>query len=189
LEKNKNKYDLKILIVKGKRITWLGDMWNECWRASKGDILQLAGDDITYETKEWDRIVRKRFDGSEDKILLVYGGDGKRDKITHPWIHRRWTDILGYFTPTELVYGNDSWLEEIAFMLGRITFEKKILISHQPLLDEVRLEMKILRSVHKNSGKFWKRGPERIEDAKKLRKYMIGGSVDFGRTLKPGHRK
>ena len=99
--------------------------WNDCWRASTGEIYFHAGDDVIFRTQGWDTIVRNLFAEYPDKIVFAYGDDGNIDSNnnqfgTHGFIHKNWTNVVGYFVPPyyESDY-NDTHLNDIAKELGR----------------------------------------------------------------------
>lgn len=108
--------------ITGDRVV-LSALWNECFEAAKGDILMHCGDDIVFHTPGWDVEVRKAFDASEDKILLVHGDDMSPNTdalATHGFLHRRWVETVGYFVPPYFSSDwNDVWLTEVADMIGR----------------------------------------------------------------------
>lgn len=112
----------KIQWIKGPRIV-LSEMWNECYRASRGEILMHCGDDIVFRTAGWDVIVREAFRDSPDKILLVHGDDMSPNTdvlATHGFLHRRWVETVGYFVPPYFSSDwNDVWLTEVADHVGR----------------------------------------------------------------------
>lgn len=111
-----------IHLVQGPRIT-LSDMWNECWKQATSEIFMQCGDDIIFRTQGWDDKVRAEFKSVPDRILFVHGDDGGGKGTwfgTHGFVHREWTDTIGYFTPPLFSSDySDAWLNEIANMLGR----------------------------------------------------------------------
>jgi hypothetical protein len=111
--------------VCGERIV-LSEMWNSCYKNSTGDILFHCGDDIRLRTQGWDTKIRKKFSEVGDRILFAFGDDGKRQPGsfgTHGFIHRKWADAVGYFVPPYFSCDyNDTWLNDVAKMVGRWTF-------------------------------------------------------------------
>jgi hypothetical protein len=109
-------------VLKGERIV-LSEMWNECYRASAGEILMHCGDDIVFRTPGWDMLVREAFASSQDKILLVHGDDCSPNTdalATHGFLHRTWVETVGYFVPPYFSSDwNDVWLTEVADQIGR----------------------------------------------------------------------
>lgn len=107
------------IFIKGPRKT-ISKCWNDCWKASTGDIFFHAGDDIVFRTQDWDKVVRDKFAEYDDRIVFVYGNDGNGESDrnqfgTHGFIHRNWTDVVGYFVPPyyESDY-NDTHLNDLA---------------------------------------------------------------------------
>jgi glycosyltransferase involved in cell wall biosynthesis len=86
-------------------VTWLNtqrkvlsEYWNECYGLAQGDILMHCGDDIVFQTKGWDTVVKDTFDLYDDKIVFVFGNDGSGPTAhdgrfgTHGFIHRKWVE-------------------------------------------------------------------------------------------------
>ena len=109
--------------IKGPRIV-LSEMWNRCYEKAKGPIYMHCGDDIIFRTPNWDTVVRQEFEKYPDKIVFVYGNDGSGvhdGKFgTHGFIHRNWVQAVGYFVPPYFSSDfNDTWLNDVAKMIGR----------------------------------------------------------------------
>lgn len=131
VDEDDNSYDQLIespppntIFIRGPRKT-ISKCWNDCWQASTGDIFFHAGDDIIFRTKGWDDVVRNKFAEFDDRIAFIYGNDGngesERNQFgTHGFIHRNWTDVVGYFVPPyyESDY-NDTHLNDLAKGVGR----------------------------------------------------------------------
>jgi hypothetical protein len=115
-----SKYPLKISVMIGKRIL-LSDTANKLFSIIKEDIVFLGGDDLIIRTKGWDSLVLEKFDQIEDKIALLFGDDlYQKELATHPIIHRRWIETLGYLTPPYFSSDfSDTWLTELSERLGR----------------------------------------------------------------------
>jgi len=121
--------------VTGERIV-LSLCWNECWRISNGPYYMLCADDIVFSSESWDTILLQEFDKFPDKIVMVYGRDGKKDErlSTHPFLHKKWTDTLGYFAPPYFSSQmNDKWIFDIAIDLGRAHYVPEIFTEHKHL--------------------------------------------------------
>jgi hypothetical protein len=106
----------------GRRIV-MSDMWNVLTTKAHGDILMLSGDDCIFRTKGWDVQVENAFAKSIDKILLCFGDDrGPAGRVfaTHPFVHRRWVETIGYFAgPGFSCDYADTWPQDIAEMINR----------------------------------------------------------------------
>ena len=108
-------------LFSGPRLV-MSDLWNDAAKHATADVMMLCGDDLLWRTSGWDVMVKNAFDAHPDKIVLVYGGDGHHASgfATHPLIHRRWYETLGYFTaPYFSSDYADAWLWEISGMIGR----------------------------------------------------------------------
>lgn len=170
-------------LITGSRIV-LSEYWNECYDGADGDILMHAGDDIIFRTDGWDTKVKEVFDYYEDKIVFVYGNDGSGvhdGKFgTHGFIHRRWAEAVGYFVPPYFSSDfNDTWLNDVAKMIGRHK-HIDILTEHMhPDLGKGPLDQthkdRIKRHNEDNVGLIYKeKYEERLRDADKLREKMYG---------------
>lgn len=105
-----------IKMVVGPRVI-LTDCWNRCLPKAEGNILMQANDDIIFRTKGWDLMVEGAFAQCPDKILMVHGNDmGMHNERfgPHPFVHRRWVEVAGYFIPPYFwsEFG-DTWLNDV----------------------------------------------------------------------------
>ena len=118
--------------IKGKRV-WLTLAHNILYSNSIGEIIFYGGDDAVFKTTGWDSLVKKSFDLSEDKILLVYGNDngwyGSKIAI-HGFVHKKWVEALGYFAYPGRGSSMDRWVTEVAKKLNRATYLESIVIEH-----------------------------------------------------------
>lgn len=125
-------------IIKGPRI-FLSDTYNHMtdgkyskWSdnaGARGSIYMITGDDVVFHTEGWDVLVHNVFTESPDKIILVYGDrDDSLNQAagvppnfaTEFFIHRDWTQVVGYTTPPYFWADYcDSWFNDIADKLGR----------------------------------------------------------------------
>jgi len=121
-----------VLVVTGPRLVF-SDMWNACYAKASADVLMMAADDIMFRTPGWDEAVLAEFARWPDRIVLVHGEDliqGAR-LGTHPFVHRKWADALGYFSPT--FFGRDfcdTWLSDLADRAGRRSYLPDVVIEH-----------------------------------------------------------
>jgi glycosyltransferase involved in cell wall biosynthesis len=168
--------NVEIIRIAGDRPDRLGNNWNECWKAASGEIFQLCGDDITYETHGWDRIIRNEFLKFDDRIVLVYGKDSERCACTHPWVHKNWTDTVGYFVPEGQIFCNDTWLEYLARRIKRISFLPAVKTPHKvgfdASTDPVWRKMWDDKKRFDDRGKYDAKEPQRILDAGKLAQFI-----------------
>lgn len=115
----------------GPRIV-LSNTWNVLANAAltmypEIDIVMQGNDDIVFETPGWDSQVIAAFAASPDKILMVHGSDKSSHQPSsigkfgpHPFVHRKWIETLGYFTPPYFSSDfGDTWVNEVANAIGR----------------------------------------------------------------------
>lgn len=159
----------------------LSKYWNDCFEKANGDILMHCGDDIIFRTDNWDTVVKDTFNKFEDNIVFVFGNDGSphNGKFgTHGFIHRKWAETVGYFVPPYFSSDfNDSWLNDVARMIGRHV-HIDILTEHmhpdlnKAIYDKTHLE-RIERHKRDNVAQLYEsKGNERLADADKLRGVM-----------------
>lgn len=168
-------------VVVGLRIV-LSETWNRCFEQSSHDLLMHCGDDIIFRSPGWDTEVAKAFEQYPDRILLVHGDDGAwGDRFgTHSFIHRRWAETLGYFVPPYFSSDyNDTWLNDVANMLGRRVYLPQVITEHMHFafgkgpLDQTHQE-RLER--HRQDGVdalYARLAHERQQDAAKLRAVMV----------------
>jgi hypothetical protein len=167
-----------VRLVTGPRIV-LSECWNQLAQVAQGDILGMASDDIRYRTPGWDQKVRDAFDRYPDRIAFVYGRDGFADRRmgTHGFLSREWVNTVGYFTWGEFPADYaDTWLNEIANMIGRRVYIPSILTEHlHPLAKKAEWDQTHKeRLARSDRGRLYRalRG-QRIEDAQKLREACL----------------
>lgn len=107
-------------------------LWNEAWRLATGEIACLAADDIVFRTPGWDERVEAEFAAVPDKVLMIYADDGtKRQAPVNPFVHRRWIEAVGLFTPHDFQgWFADEWVWTLAAELGRVRFLDDVRITH-----------------------------------------------------------
>ena len=111
--------DIKYII--GPKLVF-SDYWNKCYEQCVGDILMMAADDVIFKTPGWDVMVEEEFAKWPDKIVLVHGNDIGNDLqiASYPFLHRRWAEVVGYFSPPYFVSGGcDVWINAVAKFVNR----------------------------------------------------------------------
>ena len=125
---------LFINIISGPEVfPYIGPLWNECFDISTGDIIQYGGDDLVYETKDWDIKVVDGFKKFSDEIGLVWASDNTfgNTLATHGFLSRKWIETLSWvFPPLKLTYANDNIIHNIATKLGRLFYIGEVSIRH-----------------------------------------------------------
>lgn len=101
------------------------DYWNKCYEKATGDILMMAADDIVFRTSGWDVMVEEEFAKYDDKIIAVCGHDTYIGVCipSHPILHRRWVETVGYFSPPGFAHGAcDYWIDDVSKFIQRQRF-------------------------------------------------------------------
>jgi hypothetical protein len=167
--------ELGVNTIVGPKLVFT-DYWNKCYEKATGDILMMAADDLIFRTHNWDVMVEEEFKKSEDKIILVYGRDlHPRVSIpSHPIIHRKWVDAVGYFSPPYFQSGGcDIWLNDVAAFLERkhfvdFTAEHMHYTVRKSDLDETYKAQIARRKEYNVTDLYYAMITERMEDAAKL---------------------
>lgn len=170
-------HPLPTRFVVGERCT-LSDAWNRAAEQASGDVLMLAADDLRFRTKEWDVIVEGALRGVyEDGIGVAYGRDGHADKrmATHPFVTRRWTEVVGRFTAPYFVADYvDLWFHDVAERVDRLLYLPGLLVEHMhPAFGkgewDLNHEERLARAKDAGLPELWDRlEPERAEEAGRL---------------------
>lgn len=179
---DKLKFICNITTVIGPRIN-LSQAWNKAFEKASGDIFFHAGDDLIFRTKYWDEMVTFQYRYHKDKILFVGGQDGlhppHKKFLTHGFLHRKWVETVGYFVPPYFSSDyNDTWLNEVADMIGRKIYMDDLLIEHMhPIAgkhfwDRTHQERLERHRLDKPQNIYAEKAPERKADAAKLQQYI-----------------
>lgn len=175
------KYGKKIKALVGSRIL-MSETANKLFSITdkEEDIIFLAGDDLVIRTFGWDELVISKFSEIPDKIALIHGDDLTLDPnyksfATHPILHRRWIETVGYATPPYFSSDYaDTWLNFIADSLNR-KFKVDFINEHMHwTFGKSKMDMTYLE----NRQRFSKDNPasvynsmlkKRVEDCEKLK--------------------
>jgi glycosyltransferase involved in cell wall biosynthesis len=123
---------LNLLWVTGQDVLF-SDMWNKAYERCSGDIVMLCGDDVEFKTKDWDIIVEQRFEAVPDKICYITVRDGYQNGAlgVHGFVHRKWVETVGFFTPPYFAYWYaDTWLDEVSKMINRYIYLENVEVIH-----------------------------------------------------------
>jgi glycosyltransferase involved in cell wall biosynthesis len=173
--------NMNIRYIYGPRQYCQGHYWNDAWKNATGEIFMMCGDDFVFRTHGWDENIRKEFLKYDDRIAFVYGDDMLQHEAlgTHAFIHRNWTDAVGYFVNMRtIVMYHDTWNHVLAEKLGRKVYRPDLIFEHMhPLIgksvpDDVWLSMSEKGNIP--DAKIWEVSwPEMKWDAGKIANVMI----------------
>lgn len=178
------KFNSKVTVksVVGPRIT-LSDTWNKCADLASGDIFMQCDDDVAFRSQGWDTKIRAAIEAYKDRLLVVWGRDGVHPPpncATQLFVHRRWTEILGYFTPPYFSSDwSDTWIYDLGVKIGRTKFLDDVYTEHlHPIAGKAEWDQTYLdrlsRHTRDNVEQIFKnREPERAADALKLKAAML----------------
>jgi hypothetical protein len=122
-----------VTVFRGPKV-WISNAHNYLYVQSKGSILFSAGDDMIFQTRGWDNLVREKFQQIPDGIGLVFGNDlgSHAGKIaTHGFFHRNWVDVLGTWVQPGRGSLWDMWSTENARLLKRLFYLENLVIEHR----------------------------------------------------------
>lgn len=74
LKETSSNYDALDLVITHRRGN-SGEVFEECYRQSKGDWIFLCNDDTVMETKDWDKILLEEIKSFPDEIVLFWPND------------------------------------------------------------------------------------------------------------------
>lgn len=168
----------KIKVLVGPRII-MSEMVNKLMPLVKEDIFFLGGDDLVMMTHGWDDLVINKFNEIEDKIALLFGDDTIQTNLaTHPIIHRRWVECLGYITPPYFSSDYaDTWLNDLADSLNR-KFKLSFVNEHRHWtngkgqVDSTYVENRKRYSIDNPQEIYNNLYQKRLEDIQKLKKLI-----------------
>ena len=97
---------------------------------SKADIVMMCADDIVFRTPGWDTKIRQQAT-SDGVFVLSYDDLGRpRKEDGHPFIGRKFIELVGYFTYPKLKHSCvDNWVVDIAKAVNRYIYSD-IIIEH-----------------------------------------------------------
>jgi hypothetical protein len=170
-----------VVAIVGPRIT-LSAMWNECAKRAAGQVLMQCDDECVFRSPDWDVAVHGVFGRLPDKIAFVHGRDLHQPDGafgTLGFLHRRWVDTVGYFTPPYFScdYG-DTWLNDVSNMIGRRIYLPDVVTEHMhPIAgkgewDQTHQERLARGGRDDVAGLYARLAPKRVEDAAKLAAVM-----------------
>lgn len=118
--------ELPIIYTKKQRTT---EKINLAANQATGDILIMAMDDVIFQTKNWDNILRRNLPA--DGYYIAYTSDGFKNICGFPIISKKMFNFLGYFTYPKITHEyTDAWLAEIGYSVSRLYFIKDIMMYH-----------------------------------------------------------
>ncbi len=161
-------------VVRGPRLKDQS-YWNSLAGAAGAELIFLGADDLTFRTRGWDQAVRTSYAaGARNGIGMVWTDDGDLGArlATHPFVSRRWIDVVGFFVPPyfERCFV-DLWIFELATLTGVGTYLPDVLIEHSHIeLGKAEPDSlyKDIRSRPFSHQRYTELAPERMQQAQAL---------------------
>jgi hypothetical protein len=169
-----------IRFIQGVKPEYSGSLWNECFYASTGEIVFVAGDDIVFRTRGWDTIIANEYAKYPDGILIIHGQDTiYGDALgTHPFVHRNWVNTLGRLAQDGYIYWWDVWIDHCSRAINRRVFLPSVITEHlhftnnKSEMDETYSHNRRLVGIEEPKFFSEGEGKRRAEDCEKLKAFI-----------------
>lgn len=135
--------NIKIIEFKNNgKFLGLSTMWNKMAADVDADIYAMIGDDMTFNTQDWDiKIISEFQNGPKDKIIMVHCNDGMRGTgntfnqvsplCVNFFVHKNYINAVGYFVePYMPNTHHDTWVQLVFDNINRTVYKHDILIKH-----------------------------------------------------------
>lgn len=161
----------------------INKIWNILAANCKDDIFGYIGDDMVFQTPNWDMSIIKEFHYGvpKDNIKLVHCWDGYHgpNLCVNAFMHRKYYEVMGYFTKEDfLINWSDRWMYQTMAAFNRITYLPNVHIQHNHWVFGGRAKDKTAERMLSNdkdkiSDNLWiSLTEERKKDVLKLGKYL-----------------
>lgn len=119
--------------------------WNQLSNKAKYDYIFLMGDDVIFETENWDEKIINEFEKYEDRLLVVgpwvgkniKGSNEKAKTCPHYVVHKNWINALNYFAPP--IYWHffvDTHTQEVAKGIDRYVWLENVICRTKKIIDD-----------------------------------------------------
>lgn len=119
-------------VIVGPRLRGYDSMpefFNECYRASVGDVLMCGNDDIIFRTPRWAQTLLERANQFPDGIFNLGVRTLNEDHYPFGITSRKMADALGFYWDPTIFWG-DIYLRDIAAHFGRCVKVPEVEIVH-----------------------------------------------------------
>ena len=109
----------------------VGNMLHECYKLSSGDWIMFCNDDISIDTFDWDKILKRKIEDYPDKVALLWPNDGMLGKnlSCFPIVSRQVLEAIRFFPTPYRRYKVDDTLYHI-FPFNRRVYIPDIMFRH-----------------------------------------------------------
>ena len=119
----------------------LSGLWNIMAQVCNGDIVAMVGDDMIFQTNDWDKEIIDTFESKKDPIWLIHCNDGMRGPgnkyanvapmAVNSFVHRAYINAVGRYVQTEEpAIFQDTFLDRLFGSLNRKIYFHNIMIKH-----------------------------------------------------------
>jgi len=139
----------------------LSELWNVMARETTNDIIAMVGDDMKFETPDWDEKIIKEFSNKKDNFYLIHCNDGMRGSgnkyanvaplAVNSFIHRDYVNTVGHYVQeVEPNIFQDTYLNTLFQALDRKIYFHDVVIRHLHFseygdMDKTSIDMEKLR--------------------------------------------
>ena len=106
-----------------------------------GDLVAMVGDDMIFQTKDWDEKIIETFKSKQDNIYLVHCNDGMRGPgnkyvnvsplAVNSFVHKDYIKTVGRYVQTEIKeIFQDTFLDKLFSSINRKVYYHDIIIKH-----------------------------------------------------------
>jgi hypothetical protein len=119
----------------------LSGLWNRMAEETTNSIIAMVGDDMKFETPDWDEKIIKEFSNKQDNFYLIHCNDGMRGSgnkyanvaplAVNSFIHRDYVETIGHYVEEiEINTFHDTYLDKLFETLNRKIYFHDIVIRH-----------------------------------------------------------
>lgn len=120
-------------IVRGPKMP-LSLTFNSLLTVANGEFYFYTGDDVIFQSLNWDKSLKDPLLGVPDRLGATYGNDlasYEQKYATHGMVHYNWISLFGYiFTPHMKDNGTDFWISEVARKAKRLFYCPEVIVEH-----------------------------------------------------------
>tara|TARA_R110000772_G_C13288618_1_gene437762 strand:+ start:1669 stop:2400 length:732 start_codon:yes stop_codon:yes gene_type:complete len=119
----------------------LSGIWNQMATECTGDLVAMVGDDMIFQTIDWDEKIIEAFKSKQDNIYLVHCNDGMRGPgnkyvnvpplAVNSFVHKDYINTVGRYVQTEIKeIFQDTFLDRLFSSIKRKIYYHDIIIKH-----------------------------------------------------------
>ena len=169
--------------------------WNQLAYKATQPIVALMGDDVLFQSQDWDLEIKKEYDLASDPMLMVVPYTGRprnyttnqkaakekyvvpvNEKINAPHyaVSREWVKYFGYLcSPMFWHFYVDTYTQILASRVGRCIYRPNIVWRTKKLEDTTTQEVREHLNIRARDEWVWKNCSRQLEaDVEYLKRYI-----------------